>query len=127
MLLIDSLAEEQIQAAIRRGEFDDLPGQGEPLILDDDALVPDELRVAYRALKTAGCLPPELVLRREINEIENLLHLVESDNEQRDIRRRLGLLRARLSLQGREANLLLQDGIYRQKLIRRMARDRTRG
>ncbi|MDI5568641.1 DUF1992 domain-containing protein, partial [Salmonella enterica subsp. enterica serovar Kentucky] len=39
--------------AQRKGEFDNLPGRGEPLILDDDSHVPAELRAGYRLLKNA--------------------------------------------------------------------------
>ena len=122
MLLVDSLAEEQIQAAIRRGEFDDLPGSGEPLALDDDAGVPDELRVAYRILRNAGCLPPELTLRNEIHQLESLLDQVELAAEQRPVRRRLCLLKARLAMQGHEANLLVHEQAYRERLIDKLSR-----
>ena len=54
MTLLDLLAEQRIAAAIDAGEFDDLPGAGKPLDLDDDPLVPDDLRVAWRLLKNAG-------------------------------------------------------------------------
>ena len=121
MLLVDSLAEEQILSAIRRGEFEDLPGQGQPLNLDDDNGVPEELRVAFRLLRNAGCLPAEIGLRNEIHEVETLLGQVEIDAEQQSLRRRLCLLRARLGAQGRETNLLIQDSDYRAKLMRRMA------
>ena len=121
MLLIDSLAEEQIQAAIRRGEFDDIAGQGRPLELDDDSAVAEAFRVGYRLLKNAGCLPPELLLRREITEIEALLHQAQTAAEAQPLRQKLLLLRTRLALQGREANLLLVDGDYRQKLLCRLA------
>ena len=54
------LAERRIEEAIARGEFDDLPGAGRPLDLDDeDPLLPEELRLAYPILKNAGCLPAE--------------------------------------------------------------------
>ena len=121
MLLLDSLAEEQILAAIRRGEFDDLDGQGQPLELDDDSAVAEEFRVGYRLLRNAGCLPPELLLRRDITEVEALLHQVQSAAEAQPLRQKLHLLRARLALQGRETNLLLADGAYRQKLLYRLA------
>ena len=121
MLLVDSLAEEQIQAAIRRGEFDDLAGSGKPLELDDDSGVPDELRVAYRILRNAGCLPPELTLRNEIHQLESLLDQVELAAEQRSVRRRLCLLKARLAMQGHEGNLLLHEQAYRQKLIDKLS------
>jgi len=52
------LAERRIEEAIARGEFDDLPGAGRPLELDDvDPLLPEELRLAYRILRNAGFSP----------------------------------------------------------------------
>lgn len=125
MLLVDSLAEEQIQAAIRRGEFDDLPGSGQPLALDDDAGVPDELRVAYRILRNAGCLPPELTLRNEIHQLESLLDQAELAAEQRSVRRRLCLLKARLAMQGHEGDLLIHEQAYRERLIDKLSRRET--
>jgi hypothetical protein len=121
MLLIDRLAEETIRAAARRGEFDDLAGAGKPLQLDDDSAVPEELRVAYRLLKNAGCLPPEPQMRNEIRQIEGLLNQVDSDAEDATLRRRLLLLKTRLALQGRDINLLAEEGAYREKLLRRLA------
>lgn len=125
MLYIDRLAEEQIEAAIRRGELDDIPGQGERLELEDDRVIPEALRVAYRVLKNAGCLPPEFGLRNEITELEGLLHQAEADAESQALRRRLCLLKTRLALQGRELDLSSQEGAYRQKLLGRLAADKT--
>ena len=67
------LAERKIEEAIARGELDALPGAGRPLALDDDALVPEELRVAYRILKNAGYVPPEVDELREIGQLERLV------------------------------------------------------
>ena len=121
-MLIDSLAEEKIQSAIRRGEFDDLPGKGRPLVLADESGIPEALRVPYRILRNAGCLPPELALRNEISEVEVLLARVESDDEELRNRRRLCLLKARLAMRGREFDLLAREGGYREKLLRRVER-----
>src|SRR5688572_32819466 len=52
--MLDFIAEQRIAEAIANGDFDDLPGSGKPLELDDDALIPEELRLAYRILKNAG-------------------------------------------------------------------------
>jgi hypothetical protein len=52
--MLDFLVEQKLLEAVSRGEFDDLPGAGRPLDLDDDPLVPEELRLAYRILKNAG-------------------------------------------------------------------------
>ncbi len=53
MWLLDQWAERHIAEAQAKGEFDNLAGSGEPLILDDDSHVPPELRAGYRLLKNA--------------------------------------------------------------------------
>jgi hypothetical protein len=60
------LAESKIQAASARGDFDNLPGRGRPLALEDLSRVPASLRMGFRLLRTAGCLPPELEARKEV-------------------------------------------------------------
>jgi hypothetical protein len=98
MWLIDRLAEQRIREAQQQGAFDDLPGTGQPLHLDDDSAVPPELRSAYRLLKNAGYLPPELQLRREIADAEQLLALAEQSTERTAQSRRLRYLMTRLGL-----------------------------
>ena len=126
MLLLDRLAEEQIEAAIRRGEFDTLEGAGQPLVLEDDGLLPEELRVAYRLLRNAGCLPPEQQMRNEIRELEDLLGQVDVADEEHRLRRRLWLLRTRLAVGERQTNLLLHEAAYRDRLLQHLARDDDR-
>jgi DnaJ family protein C protein 28 len=57
--------EEQIQEAMARGEFANLPGTGKPLNLDDDPYAGDKAS-AYRLLKNEGYAPPEIELLKEI-------------------------------------------------------------
>ena len=121
MLLLDSLAESRISAAINNGDFDSLAGTGNPLQLDDDSAVPETLRVAYRILKNAGYLPPEQMLRREISQLETLLLQAEDDAQADPLRRRIILLQTRLAVQGRDLNLLAGEAVYRQKLLQRIA------
>jgi hypothetical protein len=121
VLIIQRIAEDRILAAIERGEFDDLPGQGKPLALDDYTAVPEELRTGYRLLKNAGYLPPELELRKEIQHVEELLHHVETDFEEKSLIRRLSLLRSNLAKQDKELSLFVQEGRYRKKLLQRMS------
>lgn len=78
---LERLAEERIRDAIQRGEFDNLPGRGKPLNLEDDRHIPDDLRLAYKILKNAGCLPPELELKKEISKAEELLSSMEDEGE----------------------------------------------
>jgi hypothetical protein len=76
MKLLDALVEQRIAAAAARGEFDDLPGAGAPLPLDDDALVPEEVRVANRILKNAGFVPPAVEQLRALRDLQTELNAV---------------------------------------------------
>jgi hypothetical protein len=101
---LDALVERRIEAAIARGEFDDLPGSGRPLALDDDLLVPQELRVAYRLLKNAGGVPPELTQIAEVNRLLGAISRAgPGDTELGAGSRRLRALLIRLELAGRTA------------------------
>ena len=77
---LDRVAEKQINEAIQRGEFDNLPGSGEPLNLEDDRQIPDDLRLAYKVLRNADCLPPELELKKEIRTAEELLGSLQDES-----------------------------------------------
>ena len=95
--MLDFLAEKTIQEALARGELDDLPGAGRPLALDDDALVPEELRLAYRILKNAGYVPPELETLKEIEQLEALVSGADVDAAARaKAVKKLALLRTRI-------------------------------
>ncbi len=71
--VIQFVAEKRIEEALAQGAFDNLPGQGKPLHLEDMSHVPAELRMAYKILSNAGCLPPELEERKEIKRLADLL------------------------------------------------------
>jgi len=92
---MSAIVEERIQAAMRNGEFDRLPGAGKPLKLDDDAAVPEELRASYKLLKNAGLLPEEMQLRKDMVRLEDLLACCRDDGERVDLDRELSLKRLR--------------------------------
>ena len=115
-------AEERIRMAMQAGAFDDLPGHGRPLDLGDDALVPAEMRPAYRVLKNAGYIPEELELRREIADVQELLGQALDAEERRLASGRLALLRMRLAARSGDRPLHL-DAEYDQRLRRRLAGD----
>ena len=119
MWLLDRLAEERIEEARRRGEFDDLPGQGRPLQLEEDnPFVPEELRTALRLLKNAGFIPPEVALRREIGSVEALLREATTREQREAASARLRLLLQRLGAE-RSASLQVQ-GLYFEALAARL-------
>ena len=63
MLAFEKIAEQRIAEALERGELSGLNGEGEPLRLDDDSMVPEDLRMANRVLVNAGFLPAGVALR----------------------------------------------------------------
>ena len=105
MLLIDQIAEQKIMEAILNGELDSLPGQGQPLHLDDDRSVPEELRVVYRLLKNSGFLPPVANLRKEIAGVNQLLMQAVSEDEQVKLSKRMDYLLMQLSTMNRNSSI----------------------
>ena len=118
---LERIAEQRIREALDRGDFERLPGFGKPLQLDDDSDIPPELRVPYRILRNAGCVPPEVELRREIASVESLLAQA-SEGEAREVAsRKLDYLLTRLSSMrgGRHASV---EAAYREQLAAKLAR-----
>lgn len=110
MWLLDQWAERHICDAQRKGEFDNLPGSGAPLVLDDDSHIPADLRVGYRLLKNAGCLPPELEQRKEAVELTDLLKGIRKDDSRhQEISRRLRVIELRLRQAGMSTDFLQSD------------------
>jgi len=95
--MLDFLVEKKLEEAVSRGELANLPGEGRPLELDDDALVPEDLRAAYRILKNAGYVPPEVETLAEIAQLEALVIREGEDAAARSKAvRKLALLRTRI-------------------------------
>ncbi|EPK7361621.1 DUF1992 domain-containing protein [Kluyvera ascorbata] len=119
MLLLDQWAERHINDAQRKGEFDNLPGQGEPLIFDDDSCVPEALRSGYRLLKNAGCLPPEIEQRKEAIVLADLLKGIRKDDDRyQELSRRLALMELKLQQGGLSTDFLRGD--YADKLLHKI-------
>jgi len=86
---LHKIVEERIAKAQEEGAFDDLPGKGKPLQLDDDGAVPEDLRLAYKVLKNSNCLPIEMELRKEIFSLRQLLDAAIDDEMRQNLRRQL--------------------------------------
>ncbi|MGE4291129.1 MAG: DnaJ family domain-containing protein [Desulfovibrio sp.] len=118
---IELQAEEAIRKAQREGAFENLEGAGRPLVLDDDALIPPDLRMAYKILKNANCLPPALATQKEIVTALDLLDEMEDEQERYRQIQKLNLLVAKLNAQrGRSMNLERDDEYYR-RLVERIS------
>ena len=99
MDFFSKIVEERIQRAKEEGVFDDLPGKGKPLQLEDDSGIPEDLRLSFKILKNSNCLPIEMELRREIFNLRQLLEAAIDPATRRDLRRQLNTLVLRHNLQ----------------------------
>ena len=118
---LERLAEERIREAMERGEFDNLPLSGEPLSLDSNSFVAEDLRLAYKLLKDAGFLPPEMELRKEIVTLRELLATVVDDGERLKLGRRIDDLLLRLNLLTKRS-FDRADPVYVRKLGEKLPR-----
>ena len=82
MDIFSKIAERKILEAIENGEFDNLEGSGKPLELGDESWIAEDIRMAYKILKNAGCLPTELELRKEVINLRDLITTID-DNQAR--------------------------------------------
>ena len=118
--VIQSIAERRIAEAQERGDFDNLPGTGRPLRLEDDSTVPEELRMAYKVLKNAGCLPPELADRKEINTVVDLLEHCQDERERVRHMQRLRFLVIRAKMRYQRPLHLEEDDPYYDRLLEKL-------
>jgi hypothetical protein len=117
MFGFQKIIEKRIQEAQKKGEFDDLPGQGEPLDIEDDTHIPEDLRLAYKILKNADCLPPELEIKKEIRQMEDMLDGIPDEKEKYRMIKRINYKIMRLNMMGNESPALEEQQIYYKRLV----------
>ncbi len=88
----EKLVEERILAAQRNGEFKNLEGAGKPLAPESMSRIPQELRLAYKILKNADCLPPEVELQKEIITTEKMLSRLKDEQQRYKAMKKLNFL-----------------------------------
>lgn len=93
----DKLVEERIKNAQKKGDFNNLPGSGKPLDLDDNSCVAEDLRLAYKILKNADFVPPEIEIKNEIRKTEDLLGGMKDEKEKYRTLKKLNLLILKLN------------------------------
>lgn len=115
---IAMIAENRIREAVEKGDLDHLPGAGKPLEFEDLGGVPEELRMAYKILKNAGCLPVELERRKEAANLANMLDSCPSESEKLKIMRKLRFLLQKASLEKSGFSAAWDDEYYAKILAR---------
>ena len=116
------MVERKIKEALKNGEFDNLPGKGKPLALEDDRGVPEDLRIAYKILKNADCLPPELAEKKEIRQMEDMLASIPDEKERYRLIKKINYKIMKLNMMGKKSPLLEEKQIYYKKLVEKVAK-----
>lgn len=120
MSILDEWAERHIEKALKNGELSSLPGEGKPLVLDDNSHVPESLRASYHLLKNAGFLPPEMQDRKDALSLAEILSsLSETDIKDEQLQKKLTLLELKLQQAGMDTQFLHTD--YATQLTEKLA------
>ncbi|MFP4168461.1 MAG: DnaJ family domain-containing protein [Desulfonatronovibrionaceae bacterium] len=114
---IEKIAEEKIREAERQGEFKDLPGAGKPLDLEDDSMIPEQLRMSYKILKNSGFVPPEVADKKEIKNIRDMLDKTTDEAERYKQIQKLNLLVTKMNMHRNRPVYLEENQIYYQKVL----------
>ena len=114
------IVEERIRKAQKKGEFENLEGTGEPLNLTDDQAVAEELRLAYKILKNADCLPPEIEIKKEIHQTEALLDGMTDTAEKYRTMKKLNYLIMKLNTLRSSSIKCEEPQKYSGKLIKKL-------
>lgn len=115
------IVERKIKEAEMKGLFDNLPGQGKPLNFVDESNIPEDLRLAYKILKNANCLPPELDLKKEIRQMEDMLDNIPDEKEKYRQIKRINFKIMELNMLRPKTPMLEDDQIYYSKVLERFS------
>lgn len=117
MDILSFIAEQKIAQALEKGDLNSPQWKNKPLPLDDDHCVPADLKMAYKILKNAGYLPPELETRKEISRLEELIAKTEDEHARLKQMQKLSVLMMKVDAGRRTpANIADQDAYY-QKIV----------
>jgi len=97
-MTFDRLAENRIREAMEQGEFDNLPGAGQPLSLEEYFSTPEDLRMAHSVLKNANCRPLEVELLNEIARLEQAMTAALDATARERLQRELANRRIELAI-----------------------------
>ncbi len=116
----EKIVERKIKEAQEKGEFDNLPGKGKPIEMEDDRHIPEELRLAYKVLKNAGCVPPEVALKKEIRQMEDMLDNLSDEKEKYRHMKKINFKITRLNMMGKTSPLLADTELYYRKVLEKL-------
>jgi len=122
---IQIIAERRIEEALREGGLQVDHWRNRPLPEEDFRLVPEDLRMAYKILKNAGYLPPEVETRKEIHRLEELIAATEDEHTRVTQLRKLDFLIMKLNRLRARPSTIDADSDYYRRITERLTPPRT--
>jgi len=122
----EKIVEKRILKAQKKGEFENLFGTGKPLVFEGNGFVSEELRLAYKILKNADCVPPEIELKKEIKQTEDLLVGMHETSEKYRILKNMNFLIMKLNSIRNTSIAHEMPQVYTEKLAERFGNSKTR-
>ena len=115
------IAERKISEAIKEGLLDIKEWRNRPLPPSNDSMIPDDLRIAYKMLKNAGFVPPEIETRKEIQQLEDLIAATEDEHTRVKQIKKLNYLVMKLdAVRGGSTTIENQEAYYR-KVVEKLS------
>lgn len=99
--------EEILREAIERGEFQNLPGQGKRLNLDEYFDTPEEVRLGYGLLKSNNFVPEEVQMLQDIETLKEKLKQTTAEKERKILQQDIESRRLKYNL--------LMDRLHRRR------------
>ena len=120
------IADRKICEALEKGHLNIESWHNKPLPISNDNMIPGELRMAFKILKNAGYLPPEIETKKEIQQIEDLLATCEDERIRVKQIKKLNYLVLKLNtMKGDTANIEGQEEYYR-KIVERISVNKSK-
>ncbi|MDA8162300.1 MAG: DUF1992 domain-containing protein [Desulfobacteraceae bacterium] len=120
MFALERIAEKRIKEAMERGDFENVQGKGRPIIYEDDSFVPPDLRMAYKILKNAGFLPPEIQNERGIKTTMDLLESLTDEEERYRQITKLNLMITKTNMARNRPVALEKNQVYYIKIVEKI-------
>jgi hypothetical protein len=121
MNVLHQIAEQRIAEAMQERDLNSPKWQNRPLPLNDDAFVPDHLKMAYKILKNSGYLPPEIEDRKEVQRLEELIAATEDAHERLRQMKKLNLLLIKIDASRTTPTSITTDHAYYRQVVERIS------
>ncbi len=123
---LQRIAEQRIAKAIEDGTLKTDGWKNKPLPLNDDAFVPEDLKMAYKILKNSGYVPPEIETRKEIQKLEDLIVKTEDSHQRVKQMKKLDLLMRKIDAQRSRPASIEHDDAYFRKIVEKIDQSKNR-